>query len=69
MFGTYMLQKTGQREIKTELDREINTYFTNLMVGFTEPKTKLRDELVNVNTGDLNVNGFNTFIGSYCCCN
>ena len=55
MFGTYMLQKTGQREIKTELDREINTYFTNLMVGFTEPKTKLRDELVNVNTGDLNV--------------
>ena len=55
MFGTYMLQKTGQREIKTELDREINTYFTNLMVGFTEPKTKLRDEFVNVKTGDLNV--------------
>ena len=55
MFGTYMLQKTGQREIKTKLDREINTYFTNLMVGFTEPKTKLRDEFVNVKTGDLNV--------------
>ena len=53
MFGTYMLQKTGQREIKTELDREINNYFANLMVGFTERKRQ--DEIVNVNVGDLNV--------------
>ena len=53
MFGTYMLQKTGQREIKTELDREINNYFANLMVGFTEAKHQ--DEFVNVKTGDLNV--------------
>lgn len=39
MFGTYMLQKTGQREIKTDLDREINDYFTALMMGFTEEPT------------------------------
>ena len=55
MFGTYMLQKTGQREIKTDLDREINQYFTALMVGFTEPDTKLQGEFVNVKTGDLDV--------------
>lgn len=55
MFGTYMLQKTGQREIKTDLDRQINQYFTALMVGFTEPDTKLQGEFVNVKTGDLDV--------------
>ena len=50
MFGTYMLQKTGQREIKTELDREINNYFANLMVGFTEAKTKLHGDFVITGT-------------------
>ena len=50
MFGTYMLQKTGQREIKTELDREINNYFANLMVGFTESETKLRGDFVVTGT-------------------
>lgn len=55
MFGTYMLQKTGQREIKTDLDRQINQYFTTLMVGFTEPDTKHQGEFVNVKTGDLDV--------------
>ena len=50
MFGRYMLQKTGQREIKTELDREINNYFANLMVGFTESETKLRGDFVVTGT-------------------
>ena len=50
MFGTYMLQKTGQREIKTELDREINNYFKNLMVGFTESDTKLHGDFVVAGT-------------------
>ena len=49
MFGTYMLQKTGQREIKTELDREINTYFNSLLESW------LTREFVNAKTGDLNV--------------
>ena len=51
MFGTYMLQKTGQREIKTELDREINNYFANLMVGFTESVTLLHGDFVVSGTG------------------
>ena len=50
MFGTYMLQKTGQREIKTDLDREINDYFTNLMVGFTESSTNLNGRFVVTGT-------------------
>ena len=50
MFGTYMLQKTGQREIETELDREINDYFTNLMVGFTESSTNLNGRFVVTGT-------------------
>jgi len=50
MFGTYMLQKTGQREIKTDLDREINQYFSALMVGFTEAETKLQGEFVVTGT-------------------
>ena len=50
MFGTYMLQKTGQREIETELDREINDYFTNLMVGFTESSTQLNGRFVVTGT-------------------
>ena len=50
MFGTYMLQKTGQREIKTDLDREINDYFTNLMVGFTESSTQLNGRFVVTGT-------------------
>ena len=52
MFGTYMLQKTGQREIKTELDREINTYFTSLLGSWL---TRESPEFVNTNTGGLNV--------------
>ena len=54
LFGTYMLQKTGQREIKTDLDREINQYFTALMVGFTEPATKINGNFVLTGT---NVSG------------
>ena len=50
LFGTYMLQKTGQREIKTDLDREINQYFTTLMVGFTEPATKINGNFVLTGT-------------------
>ena len=50
MFGTYMLQKTGQREIETDLDREINDYFTNLMVGFTESSTNLNGRFVVTGT-------------------
>ena len=50
MFGTYMLQKTGQREIKTDLDREINQYFSALMVGFTEAETKLHGDFVVTGT-------------------
>ena len=50
MFGTYMLQKTGQREIKTDLDREINQYFSALMVGFTESETKLHGDFVVTGT-------------------
>ena len=50
MFGTYMLQKTGQREIKTDLDREINQYFSALMVGFTESETKLHGDFVITGT-------------------
>ena len=50
MFGTYMLQKTGQREIETNLDREINDYFTNLMVGFTESSTNLNGRFVVTGT-------------------
>ena len=50
MFGTYMLQKTGQREIKTDLDREINQYFSALMVGFTEAETKLHGDFVITGT-------------------
>ena len=50
MFGTYMLQKTGQREIKTDLDREINQYFSALMVGFTEPATKINGNFVLTGT-------------------
>ena len=46
LFGTYMLQKTGQREIKTDLDREINQYFSALMVGFTESSTQLNGRFV-----------------------
>ena len=52
MFGTYMLQTTGQREIKTELDREINTYFTSLLGSWL---TRESHEFVNTNTGGLNV--------------
>ena len=50
MFGTYMLQKTGQREIKTDLDREINDYFTALMMGFTESSTNLNGRFVVTGT-------------------
>ena len=50
MFGTYMLQKTGQREIKTDLDREINQYFSALMVGFTESETKLHGDFMITGT-------------------
>ena len=50
MFGTYMLQKTGQREIKTDLDREINQYFSALMVGFTESATKINGDFVVTGT-------------------
>ena len=78
MFGTYMLQKTGQREIKTELDREINNYFKNLMVGFTESDTKLHGDFVVAGTiksekhltksdqvtGAYNLEGVYTFSGS-----
>ena len=52
MFGTYMLQKTGQREIKTDLDREINQYFSALMVGFTESETKLHGDFVITGTNN-----------------
>ena len=50
LFGTYMLQKTGQREIKTDLDREINQYFSALMVGFTESSTQLNGRFVVTGT-------------------
>ena len=50
LFGTYMLQKTGQREIKTDLDREINQYFSALMVGFTESATKINGDFVVTGT-------------------
>ena len=50
LFGTYMLQKTGQREIKTDLDREINQYFSALMVGFTETNTKINGDFVVTGT-------------------
>ena len=67
LFGTYMLQKTGQREIKTDLDREINQYFSALMVGFTEPATKINGNFVltGTNVSEKHLTKTNQVGGAY----
>ena len=39
LFGTYMLQQTGQKAISTAVDMEIKKYFDTLLKGFTVPKS------------------------------
>ena len=39
LFGTYMLQETGQKAISTAVDMEIKKYFDTLLKGFTVPKS------------------------------
>ena len=39
LFGTYMLQETGQKAISTAVDMEIKKYFDTVLKGFTTPKS------------------------------
>ena len=39
LFGTYMLQETGQKAISTAVDMEIKKYFDTVLNGFTVPKS------------------------------
>ena len=39
LFGTYMLQETGQKAVSTAVDMEIKKYFDTLLKGFTVPKS------------------------------
>ena len=39
LFGTYMLQETGQKAISTAVDMEIKKYFDTVLKGFTVPKS------------------------------
>lgn len=57
LFGTYMLQETGQKEIKTATDAEIKKYFDALLNGFTRPTENkyTKDLITTVNT--LKANG------------
>ena len=57
LFGTYMLQETGQKEIKTATDAEIKKYFDVLLNGFTRPTENkyTKDLIATVNS--LKANG------------
>ena len=57
LFGTYMLQETGQKEIKTATDAEIKKYFDALLNGFTRPTENkyTKDLIATVNS--LKANG------------
>ena len=57
LFGTYMLQETGQKEIKTATDAEIKKYFDTLLNGFTRPTENkyTKDLIATVNS--LKANG------------
>jgi len=39
LFGTYMLQETGQKAVSTAVDMEIKKYFDTVLKGFTTPKS------------------------------
>ena len=39
LFGTYMLQQTGQKAVSTAVDMEIKKYFDTVLKGFTVPKS------------------------------
>ena len=39
LFGTYMLQQTGQKAVSTAVDMEIKKYFDTVLKGFTTPKS------------------------------
>ena len=39
LFGTYMLQETGQKAVSTAIDMEIKKYFDTVLKGFTTPKS------------------------------